>query len=358
MLAATFISGVGVGVFQWFPYSELQTLYRATVDGTLERYPYRDGHATPDSELLGFAFTRDLSLSVLREPATSLDDILAFNESIHTPIELFFDAPDHIEILGVRQLNIENHAPVLVVDFLFDGHERHAYAYGSLEQRYDDALLMIPGSGDNRARSIVAGDSDDYHCCLYDALQEFNRFVLIKPNEGLRAVHDGVGRLHEDFIINWHLNRGSSYSAAYIVEAVAFATFLSNRSERVILAGLSQGGIAALLTSFLKPPDALIVASGYSAIAAELVEWAGHVQVVIPEVSALLRSSAVLAAIEFPSQFSFGRAEHGLYRLDAETGRTCSALASSEFITCLVHDRGHAFPVPETLAFLQQSKDG
>ncbi len=368
LIPAVFAYGVGVGVFQWFPYSALQTIYQTAVDGTVEtavdgtveRYPYRDGYEVPDGELLRFAFTNELSLPVLREPATSLEDILEFNKSIHTPIELFFEAPDHIELLGARQLDMDDHAPILVVDFLFGGHERRAYAYGALETRYEASVLMIPGSGENKARRIVSSDHEAYHCCLYDAFVGFDRFVQIKPNEGIRAVHDGEGRLHEDLdlFINWHLNRGSSYSSAYIVEAVALAQFLSERSEGLALVGLSQGGIAALLSALLEPPDVLIVASGYSTIASELVEWAGHVQVITPGVEQLLSPSAVVDGIGFPALFTYGLQERGLYRIEAETGRTCTALARNDLIECSIHDGGHEFSVEEVVAFLDRMRDG
>lgn len=355
LIAATFVYGVGVGAFQWFPYGGLQTLYRAALDGFFDPFPHREGHAQPDGELLRFAFTRELSLPVLREPATSLDDILAFNERIHTPVELFFDAPDHIEILGAQQLDIADHAPVLAVDFLFDGRERRAYAYGALADSYGASVLMIPCSGDNKARRIVSDGQDAYHCCLYDDLDGFDRFVQIKPNEGLRAVHDGVGRLHEDFFINWHLNRGSSYSAAYIVEAVALAQFLSDRSDSLSIVGLSQGGLAALFTSLLEPPDAMVVASGYSVLAQDLVSWSGHNQIIIPGVSSMTTPDELVASIDFPSLFTYGEDEAGLYGIDADTGRSCTVLAASEWIDCIVHDRGHVFPEAEVVAFLDHA---
>ena len=355
LLAATFVYGVGVGVFQWFPYVGLQTLYRAALDGSFDPFPHRQGHAEPDGELLRFAFTRELSLPVLREPATSLDDILAFNERIHTPVEIFFDAPDHLEILGARQLDIADHAPVLAVDFLFDGLERRAYAYGPLAESYGASVLMIPGSGENKSRRIVSGAPDAYHCCLYDALDGFDRFVQIKPNEGLRAVHDGEGRLHEDFFINWHLNRGSSYSAAYIVEAVALAQFLSERSDGLAIVGLSQGGGAALLTSLLESPDAMVVASGYSVLVQEQVRWSGHNQIIIPRASSMTSPDELVASLDFPSLFTYGMMEAGLYRIDADTGRSCTFFATSESIDCLVHDRGHVFPEAEVVAFLDHA---
>jgi hypothetical protein len=45
----------------------------------------------------------------------------------------------------------------------------------------------------------------------------------------------------------------------------------------------------------------------------------------------------------------------GTYRIDADTDRTCSAFARSEFIEYLVHDGGHIFPEPEVTAFLDRA---
>ncbi len=347
-----FFYGVGVGTYQWFPYGGLQALYRATLPATSETPDHREGHASVDDELLRFAFTRELSRPLLREPTKSLDGVLEFNESIHTPVELLFDAAAQIEILGTRELKIEEQVPILVTEFLFAGMERRAYAYGSLSSSDTAAVLMIPGSGENKARRIVSSDPGDYHCCLYDALSDFNRFVLIKPNEGLRAVHDGVGRLHESFIVNWHLNRGSSYSAAYIVEAVALTLVLAQHAEKFAVVGLSQGGEAALLAALLNPPDAAVIASGYSAVSADLALWSGHDQIIIPGVSALTESERIEESLDFSSLFSYGRSEVGTYRTDAETGRTCTALEQNDAIECVIHDGGHEFPVPEVVEFL------
>jgi hypothetical protein len=292
---------------------------------------------------------------VLREPATSLEDILEFNRSIHTPIELFFEAPEHIELLGARQLDIDDHAPILVVDFLFGGHERRAYAYGALETRYEASVLMIPGSGENKARRIVSSDPGAYHCCLYDALVGFDRFVQIKPNEGIRAVHDGEGRLHEEFFVNWHLNRGSSYSAAYIVEAVALTLFLGERATHLSLVGLSQGGGAALISALLYAPDSLVVASGYSAVSAERASWSAHNQLIIPDLLRLTAPESVAEHVDFPALFTFGTEEVGTYRIDAQPGHTCTTFALNANIKCDTHQGGHEFPERQVLKFLDDT---
>lgn len=289
---------------------------------------------------------------MLNEPATSLRDVLQFNQAIHTPLELFFSETNHVEIIGGRQLQINDVAPVIVVDFLFNGRERQAYAYGVLQDAYKSSVLMIPGSGENQARSIASGDRNNYHCCLFDELESVERFVLIKPNEGLRAVHNGVGRLSEQFIVNWQINTGSSYSASYAIESVALSRFLGNRSEEFALVGLSQGGKAALVSSLLEPPDALVVAAGYSVVHHRLALWSGHNQFLIPGMYDFTSPDRIVEHIDFPTLFLYGRAEKGSYRIDADTGLTCDALQPNRQISCLAHDGGHVLPEREVLAFL------
>lgn len=184
--------------------------------------------------------------------------------------------------------------------------------------------------------------------------------MLIKPNEGLRAVHDGERRLSDEFIINWHLNRGGSYSASYLLEAIALHLYLQEHAERVVLAGLSQGGQAALITALLGPePDALVISSGYSVLSysstSPTAEWAGHNQIIVPGIAPLLAPERLAEELTFPTLFTYGREERGVYRVEAEERLTCRALEDVEDIACVVHDDGHSFPVPEIVAFLDDA---
>ena len=166
---------------------------------------------SPDDELLQYAFTRELGFPVLAEPIESLEDILSFNRGIHTPVALFWEAERYIEILHGEYLSLESDQDVLVVDFLFDGRPRQAYAYADAGPSPNSpAVIITPGSGENQARKIVTGDPENYHCCLWSALESNHRYVLIKPNHGLRSQHDGAGRLSSEFIVNWHIHTGSS----------------------------------------------------------------------------------------------------------------------------------------------------
>jgi hypothetical protein len=81
-------------------------------EGTVEHHLSQDGYAAPDCELLRFAFRNELLVPVLREPAKSHDDIRAFNDFTHWPVELFFDTPDCIGILGAQQIDIDDDAPM------------------------------------------------------------------------------------------------------------------------------------------------------------------------------------------------------------------------------------------------------
>lgn len=346
-----------MAAFQLPPYSALKAAWDVIPglgnSGELEsKSPV---YKSPDGELLRYAFTREVFHPTLTAPVTSLEEIFEFYQSIHTPTELFYDGAQHVEIIEGRQLEIDDVSPVIVVDFLFDGQERKAYAYGSLENLDGATVLIIPGSGDNKARSIATGERDDYHCCLWNTLAEYARFVQIKPNEDLRAIHNGVGRLNEDFFINWQINTGSSYSAAYTIEAVALSRFLAQQSQSFALVGLSQGAKAALLVSLLEAPDALVVAAGYSVVHHRLTLWSGHRQFLIPGMYAFTAPNRLVEEINFPALFSYGRLENGSYRIDADTGLTCEALKPNSRITCLVHDGGHNFPEPEVLAFLDMA---
>lgn len=299
--AVAFGYGLGVGHYRWMPFDQLQW-----VRGTFEVWGEAERYAGPDDEIFDVAFTDKLSFPVLRPAASTIEDIWRFNDELHTPVEILWSAKERISIKGAQQVDVDDVAEVLRVDFTIDGVARKAYAYGSIHAQHSDAVLLIPGSGDNKARTITSGDPTAYHCCLYDELRGIDRFVQIKPNEGLRAVHDGEGRLQNNFIVNWHLNRGSSYSAAYLVEAVALHLYLRSHYDRTALAGLSQGGQAALITAMVGPaPDALVVASGYSTLhfsqETSTVQSSGHNQIIIPGIAPRLAPGQLVKDLNFPT---------------------------------------------------------
>ena len=115
------------------------------------------------------------------------------------------------------------------------------------------AALIIPGSGINQSSRIYGNDPSNYHFGIMEALgSSFNKYVLIKPNEDCLAFHNGRQKLNNGFIINWLLDHEAFYSAHYITSSLAITKFLQDKYDKVVVAGLSQGGAAALL---IGPPE-------------------------------------------------------------------------------------------------------
>lgn len=156
LVLVVFTYGVGVGHYRWVPFDQL--LAARNVVG--ESGDAQDPYAGPDDELLGLAFSGELSTPVMRPPATTLADVSQYNERIFTPVESLWRAEEQIEIVGAEQLDVEDVAPVVRVDFIFEGRARSAYAYGDVVNQHRDAVLIIPGSGQNKARAIASGDPD------------------------------------------------------------------------------------------------------------------------------------------------------------------------------------------------------
>jgi len=181
-------------------------------------------------------------------------------------------------------------------------------------------------------------------------------FTLIKPNEDFLAWHDGKGKkISGDFIWNWHLNREGSYSVSYLVESLAFTKWMQDCFERTLIAGLSQGGAAAMLNALQSKPDRAIVASGLSVIN-DLAEWSGHNQLIgVPGYAALSMSDHLVDRLkQSPTQwfFSWGKQEMGTYKIEASEQRTADVISHLPNVVTVIHDEGHVFPMQAIRSFL------
>ena len=327
---------------------------------SLSTGPVRDWPVQGRDQLLYYAFTDPIITGeLLHEPITSLDGILEANESIFIEAQAFYDAYDKLQLLDTELLLIdEGETEVLRVNYMLSGMLYDAYAYyvrQNASHSSDRAALIIPGSGTNQASSILYRDPSNYHYGIMDTLGGVSDvFVLIKPNEDILAFHDGQGKLNADFVVNWQLNRGSSYSVRYIVDSLAITKHLKQEYSSAIVAGLSQGGIAALLNALQSQPQKAVISSGYAVLLVD-IEWAGHVQIIIPGVvEKVLRPDLVLSAIQDSSTsffFSYGREEVGIYKVEADERLTCRYLDAAN-VTCVTHDGGHVFPSTEIMEFL------
>jgi len=161
---------------------------------------------------------------------------------------------EDLRVFEAEQLNQPQRAmPVVCVRFEYQDREYEVLAYGRMPKVChgdNPASLIIPGSGFNQSLAIATGDKANYHhlgCpeCVWGGI-----FTLIKPNEDFLALHDGNGRkVGNDFIVSWHLNREGSHSVSYLVQSLSFTKWMQGCFAKTLVAGLSQGGAAALFNA-------------------------------------------------------------------------------------------------------------
>ena len=209
---------------------------------------------------------RSLRTRCCTRALTTLDDIYEHNATLLMPVDHFFTAYDNLQLESAESLVLDSGATQLLhVAYTLGGATYHGYAYAPAAPQTDrPASLIIPGSGLNCSEPIFRKDPASYHDGIIDALGEgITNYVFIKPNEDCLAFHNGAGKVNVAFFVNWLLNNATSFSAAYIVSAMAITKYLQGRHENVVVAGLSQGGGAALLTALQSKPTAAVIASGF-----------------------------------------------------------------------------------------------
>lgn len=348
--AVLFACGLGFGHYGW----PLFWLIEGRKMAFLQWLPEPVGEYRGEAELLVHAFIDPVEeKSLYYPPITDLAGIRSANDRIFMLRQGFEAAFENMQVLGADQISRPQGAvPVVRVRFSYQNRPYEAFAYGCLptKDRHDNASLIIPGSGLNQSLGIATRDKANYHYGIWDALstQGGAIYTLIKPNEDFLAWHNGHGRkLSGDFIWNWHLNRGGSYSVSYLVESLAMTKYLQDCFDEVILVGLSQGGAAVMLNALQSKPKAAIVASGHHLDNG--TEWSGPNQLVgVPGYSALFGPLHLVDSLRSsPTEwlFTWGRNETGTYRIEAEERLMAGALEGLSNVSHAIHDGGHVFPV-------------
>lgn len=349
--ALCFLLGTLVGHYRWPPF---ELMSRAKAATTAWLGTSGDGQLDPERELMKSAFIDPVVDPAPYYPAISdISGIRQANQRILVPREGFERAYETLVVEQAEQLARPSDAPPVVrVRFRYDGRPHEAFAYGVLpgaEQTQGWGALVIPGSGMNVSTALWrrqdAPETAGRHLLGCLEVLRPNAFVLIKPNEDFLAWHDGHNRkLGGDFIWAWQLNRGGSYSVSYLLQAMAFSKWLKASHESTAIAGASQGGLATALVGIQSRPNAVIVVSGLSTVAAA-VEPAGPNQLIgVPGLADLYLPDQLAAAVRASGAswyLSWGLKEEGSYRLDAKSGLTKAALSEVPGATAIIHGGGH-----------------
>ncbi len=348
-----FSIGVGVGVYRWPPFSLLRDIRNYVLHGQATPTPTPEvSDFLGDDELLRYMFSDPLiNGDQIYEPIRTLDDVNRLNKSLLFPFEDFFNAYENLKITNDSIIELDNGSTkVLEIKYELSDLEFAAYAYiVNGIQTSSRAALIIPGSGINQSSAIYKNESSNYHFGILEALGDSSdKFVYIKPNEDCLAFNNGKGKLNRLSFINWMINSGGSYSANYIVSSLAITKYLHIKYNQVSVAGLSQGGIAALYNALQSQPNIAIIASGYSVIR-DKIDYSNHGQITIPGLQKFYNLDTLKKRINQSTNthflFTYGTADDdGLYKIDAIEKLTCNYLADLSNVDCEIHNGGHIFP--------------
>lgn len=353
LVAGSFVSGVAVGAWELFPYSVAKALWGNFSGAAVGLHG--DGSNWQAKELESAFSGNVIGGDLYNSPITKIQGIAKANTRAFVDTKGFETAYERIEVFEVEQLKLDSSSlPVTRVSFSYaGGDKREAFSYGIVPGECGAGLatLIVPGSGDNQSSKIFLGDAENYHYGILEAVSgnSFDyHFVLIKHNHDFLAWHNGQGKkLNTDYIFGWHLNRGGSYSASYLLDALAFTKWMNSCAAETAVAGLSQGGGAALMVGLQADPTYAIVASGHS-FAFETVYRAGSNQLIgVPGYFDTFREDWLVPRIaESPVRwlFTWGNLEPDIYGQEAKGGPTFRGLKVLDNVTVVSHDGGHVFP--------------
>ena len=286
------------------------------------------------------------------------------NEMMFMRVDEYAGAYDTLTLGDATLFNLAKQQ-ILRVPFEYQDRKFVSYAYAPKGLRCGSnrtAVLMMPGTGFNVSMAMLNAREDDDNFGGIRVLLNHadDAFIFVKPNEDFLAVHNGFGRkLGVNYIANYHLNLGGSYSASYLVQAAAVVKYLKNCHGRVGVAGYSQGGAASLLLGLLTQPDYAIVASGHSVIHND-VPISGPDQISgLFEYGRLNRAADLRDAIsERPDTrflFTWGLKDSTSYQIETQRKPTINALAGLPNVDTTIYPDGHILPGPTMRFFLENN---
>ena len=287
------------------------------------------------------------------EPVKDDKDITIFNKSIFMKLNRYVFKKIEIHILDKKEILDDKKLPITKIDFKYQDKTYYSFSYGKKNES-KNALLIIPGSGSNQSSKIYLNDKDNYHYGLKSNLEkDFDIYVFIKPNEDYLAVHNNLNKINYDYIYNWHINNGGSYSFSYIVQSIAFSKYLKKNYNKVVVAGLSQGAEAAFINSLYSDPDYAIISSGLSLYHKDL-EISARDQIILP--NKFIYNDEVLKKnfTNLKTNFflSWGKNETSLeYKKETNSQKTCKFYDTLIKIKCHYGDK-HEFPIDAIIEYI------
>jgi hypothetical protein len=139
------------------------------------------------------------------------------------------------------------------------------------------AVLFITGSGTNNGTEMVRGEGyQNIYGFLKDSLATLGDvYIAIRPLIDFRAYvwdrENNAMALNSEFpipgqISNYLNGRGTPYGVNCLIESIALVKYLKSKYQRVVIAGLSYGGIYTTLNALESGPEGALISGGYTII--------------------------------------------------------------------------------------------
>lgn len=238
---------------------------------------------------------------------------------------------------------------LMSITFSLNGKESRAFNYFQKGRKSFTAFLIIPGSGHNQSTTVYNYEPGyhNFHFPISEYLQLYGDvYTYIKPNEDILALRHEDHKINSFGIYPHLINKGTQYSANYLIQAISTVKELKSQYDNVVVMGVSQGGSAALIVSLITEPLASIIASGYS-ILLDDAYFAGENQVVFEGYFDHFNKDSVKHKIGNMSTeylFSWGKEEDPYYNYENKSLLTYNFLEETGRVTYAVNHLGHAFP--------------
>ncbi|MDD2913566.1 MAG: hypothetical protein WCZ99_00100 [Candidatus Paceibacterota bacterium] len=347
------------GIF--FILGAVSSVYYLSSYGLVENeYSFISPNVASKDQFMRLAFSEGLpqDLHLLNPPVKEIKDLQEYIDEIkNVKVSEFFNIYDRLTIEEISPSSDE----IVKLSYKINQENFNTYAYylKTEEQINNCSILLIPGSGDHQSLSIY--NEDGYHGTIRTTLlKHCDIFILIKPNNGYRSIHNEKNRLDADsFLYANLLNEGYSYSATYITEALAWVKYMQKYYNKEGIIGLSQGGFAAFLTSLQSSPDFTIVSSGFSLYQRELISL-GFNQIIIPGLYEYYKENIIQEIISKQNTkylFTYGgNSDSIIYSLESEKKKSCLFLKEIDpfNVFCFYHQGGHFFPEEDILAWIEK----
>ena len=150
---------------------------------------------------------------MISKSINSIDEINQSILKISYPIEMVWDFEYRNKYYEIKQTNLEN-TYKLKAEMNNKIIESYAHKISNGNRK---AILFIPDGTGNLSFKILKQIKNKIGDLNF-LKEEFDVFLYIRPNSGVRAIHNGNKRLNPNHLVGWMINNGYSFASSYLLE--------------------------------------------------------------------------------------------------------------------------------------------